>query len=307
MGRLLTARLAADGHRVRVLTRTRPARLPAGVEHTTVDLREPAAAAAAAGGGVLYHVAGAPYAAWNESLPRIATTALAAAAATGAPLIYLDNLYAVGAPTGPITEDTPAAPVGAKGRLRHRLAAQLVEAARSARVSGVSVVHASDFFGPGVTAAVPHALVLDPVSAGRAPRWPISLDQPHALSYTPDVAHTLAALGVRESSAQAGAQRWLVPADGAPTGREFIAAVARNRGGELRRPGTLSVTLLRLAGLFNADARALGQLSHQYARPWTVDSTRTSRELGVTATPLAAAVAATVARSVAPGKPGNRS
>jgi nucleoside-diphosphate-sugar epimerase len=297
VGRLLTARLAADGHHVRVVTRTRPAALPRGVEHRAADLtRHDDAIAAAAGASVVHHVAGAPYADWPTVLPRLAAAALAAATATAAPLVYLDNLYAFGAPTGPISEDSPANPVEDKGRLRLRLAEQLLDAARRGAVPGVAVVHASDFFGDGVTSAVARALVFDALAAGKKPRWPVTLDQPHAMSYTPDVARVLAALGTRPPT---GAQRWMVPSDGAPTGGEFAGLVARAHGRPGVAVGVLSPAVLRLAGLVNADARALARLVHQYDRPWVVDGARARARLGVEPTPLRQAVAETVGPSAA--------
>lgn len=295
VGRLLTARLAADGHRVRVVTRSRPHDLPADVEHRAADLRrEPDATAAARGATVIYHVAGAPYADWPTALPRIADAAVAAAAAESAPLIYVDNLYRVGAPTGPITETTPSAPIEAKGRLRAGLAERLLDAARQGTVPGVAIAHASDFFGPGVHAAVAHALVFAALAAGRTPRWPVTLDQPHSMTYTPDAARTLAALGTRARAAQAGAQRWLIPADGAPSGCEFIRAVAAAYGRTDVRGAAIPGVMLRLGGLVKPEARDLAKLAHQFDRPWILDGTRTSAELGVRATPLREAVAETV-------------
>jgi nucleoside-diphosphate-sugar epimerase len=297
IGRLLTAHLAAGGHRVRVVTRNRPDVLPRGVEHRAADLsRSGAAAEAAEDATVVYHVGGASYAAWPAVLPRLADAALAAAVLARAPLVYLDNLYAVGAPAGPISETTPSAPVEAKGQLRHHLAERLLDAARRGDVPGVSLAHASDFFGPGVTMA--KAMVFDPLAAGRSPRWPVALDQPHAMSYTPDVARTLAALGTRSPADQAGPQRWMVPADGAPTGRVFAELAAGAYGRTAVRVSVLSAPMLRLAGLVNRDARELSRLAHQFGRPWRVDGSRAGVHLGVTATPLRRAVAATVGRAL---------
>ncbi len=62
VGRVLSARLAAGGLAVRVLSRSRPAALPAGVEWRAVDATDPVAATAAAeGASVVYQCLNAPY------------------------------------------------------------------------------------------------------------------------------------------------------------------------------------------------------------------------------------------------------
>jgi nucleoside-diphosphate-sugar epimerase len=295
IGRLLAARLAGQGHRVRVVTRTRPRDLPAGVEHRPADLtRSDDAVGACQGGATIYHVAGAPYARWSAALPAMLDAVSVAAAICGAHVVYLDNLYAFGAPARPITEDTPREPVEAKGRLRHELAERLLRTAQRGTVPGVAVAHSADFFGPGVTMAVAQALVFDAVAAGKTPRWPVSADQPHAMAYTPDVAAALAALGTRPAARAGGPQRWIIPTDDAPTGRQLAGMVAAAAGRPDARVATLSPFALRLAGLVNADAGALARLTHQYDRPFTVDGTRMRADLGVVPTPIRQAVAATV-------------
>jgi nucleoside-diphosphate-sugar epimerase len=292
IGRPLIAALAAAGHRVRVVTRNHPDMLPTGVEHHSADLRADAAADAAVractDADVIYHVAGAPYAQWSQTLPAIMDSAIRAATASGAHLVYLDNLYAFGAPTGPITESSPSNPIESKGRLRLDLTERLLGAAERGNVRAVSVAHATDFFGPLVTSSTPQALVLDPIAAGKRARWPFDLDQPHALAYTPDIVSALIAVGALKAE---GSDRWIIPTDTALTGRAFAAAAGRAQGQAEATPAVLTRFMLKSAGLFSANARALACLAHQYDRPFVVDGTRARERLGVRPTPIEQALA----------------
>ncbi|MBB5867054.1 nucleoside-diphosphate-sugar epimerase [Allocatelliglobosispora scoriae] len=282
-GRPLAAALAAAGLGVRVVSRTRPAGLPAGAEHRGADLTDvDATIAACAGASVVYHTAGAPVPQWDRAFPAVMASVLAGAAAASARLVYLDNLYAFGPPEGAITEASPPNPVEAKGRLRLHLAELVLGAAGRGDLPGATVAHAADFFGPGVRNSVPGALVLRAVEAGKVPRWPVALDEAHSLAYTPDVAAALAAIGA--SAGWSGARRRIIAAQ-APTGREFLAAA----GG---RPGAvLSLAALRVAGIFSRGARDLAGLAWQYDRPYVADGTLLRQETGLVPTPLAVALA----------------
>jgi hypothetical protein len=80
------------------------------------DATQPdAAAAAAAGAEVVYHCVNPGYTRWPELLPPVGRSILGAAEATGANLVYADNVYAYGPVEGPLREDVPAIATGRKG------------------------------------------------------------------------------------------------------------------------------------------------------------------------------------------------
>ena len=59
-------------------------------------------ARAMAGASVVYHAASAPYDRWPELLPPLMRGIVAGAVASGARIVYADNLYAYGPVDGPL-------------------------------------------------------------------------------------------------------------------------------------------------------------------------------------------------------------
>ena len=97
------------------------------------------------------------YQSWAELFPPLQDSVLAAAEATGARLVAMENVYMYG-PTGgrPLTEELPYAATTRKGRTRAQMAEDLLEAHRRGRVE-VAIGRASDFFGPGACSTQPPA------------------------------------------------------------------------------------------------------------------------------------------------------
>jgi nucleoside-diphosphate-sugar epimerase len=129
-GRETVRALLARGERTISVGR-RPSTL-GDVSSAIADLRDPhQVARALVGADVAYLVAGVPYTsrAWAEQWPQIVRSAIQAATANGTHLVFLDNVYAYGAVTAPMTEQTPIAPSSKKGRVRARLLEMLQEAA----------------------------------------------------------------------------------------------------------------------------------------------------------------------------------
>src|SRR5690606_22890528 len=97
LGQAVQRRLSADGERVRIVNRSGQAQVDAGVEIVGADAADPAAAVrAAVGAHVIYHCAQPPYGHWPALAPALTLGILAAAEATGAKLVYGDNLYQYG-------------------------------------------------------------------------------------------------------------------------------------------------------------------------------------------------------------------
>ena len=214
-----------------------------------------------------------------------------AAERSGALLVLMDNLYAYGAgATMPMREDTPMRPTGPKGEVRARMAAELLEAHAVGRLRA-AIVRASDYYGPLVRDSAFGERVVPRVLAGRRVSLLGSLDVPHALSFMPDVAATVAAVVTRP---EAAGRTWLVPNAPAVTQREVVAAFARAAGTQ-PRVGAVPRAVITLGGVFVPVFRELGETWYQFAERWTTDSTRTEAELGVRATSLAEGSLLTVA------------
>jgi nucleoside-diphosphate-sugar epimerase len=293
VGRVLAAVLAGRGLSVRVLSRHRPPELADGIDWRAADATDlDAVSDAAKGAAVVYQCLNAPYAQWPELFPPLQRGVLAAAEASGALLVVLENLYGYG-PTGgkPMTEDLPLAATTVKGTTRAAMTAELLAAAEAGRLR-IAIGRASDFFGAGVTeGSTLGERVFGNALAGRRADFIGKPDLPHTYSYVPDIAAGLATLG---TDARAAGQVWHLP--GPPTGttRALLGLVAADVGHPV---GIRSVPKLavRALGLVNPMLRGLAELSYQFDEPFILDTRKYESVFGTAGTPLGEAVAATVA------------
>lgn len=105
----------------------------AGIERIAADAADAATmAAVTAGADVIYNCANPPYHRWPQMWPPIASSLLGAAERSGAVLVTISNLYGYGPARGslgtpgydaghPMTEATPLAATGKKGKVRARM------------------------------------------------------------------------------------------------------------------------------------------------------------------------------------------
>ena len=293
VGRVLGAVLARRGVTVRVVSRRRPAGLADGIGWRAADATDADAASdAAKGAAVIYQCLNAPYSQWPELFPPLQRGALTASERTGALLVSLENLYGYG-PTGgrPMTEDLPLAATTVKGRTRAAMTAELLAAADAGRVR-VAIGRASDFFGAGVTqGSTLGERVFGNALAGRRADFIGNPDLPHTYSYVPDIAAGLATLG---TDARAVGQVWHLPGPQTVTTRALLDLVA----GQVGHPvGVRSVPklALRALGLINPMLRGLAETSYQFDEPFVLDTSKYESAFGAAGTPLAGAIAATVA------------
>jgi nucleoside-diphosphate-sugar epimerase len=293
VGNALTAHLAGLGIAVRAVSRHRPPALAAGTDWRAADAAGPEAAAdAAKGAAVIYQCLNAPYTQWPERFPPLQRGVLAAAERTGALLVSLENLYGYG-PTGgkPMTEDLPLAATGVKGRARAAMTAELLAAADAGRVR-IAIGRASDFFGPGVTAgSTLGERVFGNALAGRRADFIGNPNLAHTYSYVPDIAAGLATLG---TDARAVGEVWHLPGPATGTTQALLDLVAAEVGHPV---GVRSVPKLavRALALVNPLMRELAELSYEFDEPFVLDTSKYESAFGAAGTPLAAAIAATVA------------
>jgi nucleoside-diphosphate-sugar epimerase len=116
-------------------------------------------------------------------------------------------------------------------------------------------------------------------------------DVPHTVTYIEDFARALVTLGERE---EALGQVWHVPNAETLTMRRFVTMVFEAVG----HPTSLRAAPrwgIALASPFNPTLRAVKEQLYQSESPWVVDSSKFERAFGWDATPLPAAVSATVA------------
>lgn len=286
--------LRRRGESVRLVNRSGHARVPDDVEVVGGDARDPLfTVAAARGAAVVYQTLSPPYPQWTAQFPALQAGVLAAAEATGARLVSMENVYMYGRPNGqPLTEDRAHDAHTKKGQLRGRMSRELLAAHDAGRVQ-VAVGRASDYFGPrGGALSNLGDRVFPAVLDGKTATVLGDPDQPHTYTYIPDIGEGLAVLGEHP---YAPGDVWHLPNDpDTRTTRQLVDVAYRSAGQSRTKLRVLPPLLLRALALANPTVRELLEMQYQFEEPFIVDSSKITNKLGVTATPLDQAVADTL-------------
>ena len=107
VGRATAARLIAEGREVIVAQRKAPVDLPKGATFAPADaLDREAVVKAVRGAGQFVVAIGFPYSGilWREVWPKAIANFVAACKATGARMVFVDDLYMYGPQTAPLIE-----------------------------------------------------------------------------------------------------------------------------------------------------------------------------------------------------------
>lgn len=292
VGPVLARRLVAAGHQVRLVRRSGRTLDLGGVQLVRADAGDPAAAAEAAhGAATVYHCLNPAYstAVWAAELPRLQRSLIEAAGRSGARLVVLDNVYALGRPGGrKLSEATPPAPCSRKGEIRARLAETLAEAVRRGEVRAVTG-RASDFYGPGGVMTQFGDRFWKPALAGKPIGGVVNPETPHTYHFIPDVAAGLMALGLDPSAEGT----FMLPCHPAETTRALVArfSAALGRPIELGRIPPLALKLLALAMPI---LREVNEMAYQWAEPFEIDDARFRARYGDLTTPRDVAAGETV-------------
>jgi nucleoside-diphosphate-sugar epimerase len=244
----------------------------------------------AAGAEVVYDCLNPPYSKWPELFPRLQASVTDAAAAAGAKLVVMDNLYMYGSTGGkPLTEKTPHLATTRKGRTRSQMAEDLMKAHAKGKVK-VTVGRASDFFGPGVLMSAMGAQVFRPALRGKAAGVVGNPDLLHTYSFVPDVGRALVLLGEREDAL---GEVWHLPSAEAVSSREFLGMVYAEVG---KKPKIRAASrrMLQAIGIFDPTVREIIEMLYQFEEPFIMDDSKFTSTFGKLATPLPQAIQATV-------------
>jgi nucleoside-diphosphate-sugar epimerase len=292
VGSAVAVRLARQGERVRVITRSGTGPAADGIETIAADATDTERLAGLAkGAAVLYNCASPPYHRWPQDWPPLAASLLSTAERTGAVLVTMSNLYGYGPVSHPMTEHDPQAATGLKGRTRAEVWAHALAAHLAGRVR-VTEARASDFFGPGVGGQSPIGQRSIPrLLDGRAISVLGDPDVPHSWTYLPDIAAALVTLGADE---RAWGHPWHVPTGPPMTQREIYAALARIAAAPAPRLRPVPSWQVRALGLVVPNLRELGEVGYQFTQPFIVDSAAYQDTFGTTPTPTDQALSATL-------------
>jgi nucleoside-diphosphate-sugar epimerase len=145
VGSALAGQLLERGERVRVITRSGAG--VEGVEKVAADAGDTARLTdLVTGADAIYNCVNPAYHRWSQDWPPIAAALLQAAEHSGAVLAITGNLYGYGPVNAPMTEQTPLAATGRKGRVRVQMWHDALAAHEAGRVRAFEV-RGSDYLG----------------------------------------------------------------------------------------------------------------------------------------------------------------
>lgn len=280
---------------VRLVSR-KPLQTTGSAEWVGADLKDRGSVLKATkGASVLHLCAGLKYdkKVWAAEWPVIMNNLIAAGKETGARIIFFDNVYMYGPVNGPMTEETPYRPISEKGKIRARIAEQLMNEAVKGTIRA-SIARSADFYGTfGTATDVFNMLVFSNLKKGKKAQWLGNPAMKHSYTYVPDAAKAMQLLAGRPESDN---QVWHVPTAPAITGQELIRITA-----ELLQVTpklmTIGKTMLQLGGLFNGSLREIKEMYYQNDRDYVLDSSKFENTFGVQPTSYREGIAALVAAS----------
>jgi nucleoside-diphosphate-sugar epimerase len=291
VGMAVADELLAKGKPIRMVNRSGKATLPEGVELISGDATDAEfTRQASQGASVVYQCLNPPYSQWPELFPALQAGVLEGAISAGAKLVSMENVYMYGSPGGkPMTEDMPYSAHTKKGRVRAKMAEDLLAAHASGRIRAV-IGRASDFYGPRVLLSAMGDRVFPQALEGKAVQVLGNPDMPHTYTYTPDVGKALVLLGERD---EALGQAWHIPSAETVTTRQFLEMVFGETGHESKIQVAPKL-ILQVMGLFNADLREVIEMLYEFEEPFILDSSKFEAAFGNLATPLQEAIHQTV-------------
>ncbi len=283
VGRPIVEILAARGESVRVATRNLPANLPDGVQHMVCDvLNLEDVQCAVAGSAQAVLAVGFAYDSrlWKTVWPQTMTNLVEGCAGAGARLVLIDNLYQLGAKTGPRTEDMALTPTGAKSAILADISR--IWQGSNSRVR-VAALRCTDFYGPGVELSHLGLSAFGEQAKGKPAQLLVPADTPHDFAYVPDIARATVIL--LDADDLDFGQVWNMPCAPTRTPRELLALSAATLGTRLT-VWAVPLALLRPLGLFYRFAKEVADVGFTWDRPYIVDGGKFSRRFGFTPTPF---------------------
>jgi nucleoside-diphosphate-sugar epimerase len=281
-----TANLLADsGEQVRVITRRGGGPERAGVERTAADATDPARLSELTKGAVaLYNCASPLYHQWFTDWPPLHHAMLRAAEENGTVLASASNLYGYGPVDGPITDTTPLAATQPKLKLRADMWRDMLAAHQAGKIRATEV-RASDYIEAN---SIFSFVLAKPLLAGKRAFVPAKLNVPHSWTSISDVATTLVTAATTE---RAWGRGWLVPTNPPLTVRQLSTRFTELNKAPAPKLTSMPYPVMWAAGLFDVTVKELRHTYYQWNRPFTIDSSVTEREFGLSPVSIDSALA----------------
>ena len=192
----------------------------------------------------------------------------------------------------PMTERSAEAPRSVKGKVRLQMHHDLMAHHKKGDLE-VSVLRASDFYGPGVTVSAMGERVFGNLMKAKPAQVMVRDDCLHSFAYIGDVGKAMATLGLADSGHSTWGHVWLAPHAAALTQRAFVAQACELQGMQPKW-SVVPPWLLRLVGFFDTDAKASLEMLYQYEQPFVVDSSVSNKRLGLLPTEITVGLRATL-------------
>jgi nucleoside-diphosphate-sugar epimerase len=272
VGSAVARELLANGEKVRMVTRSGSGL--EGTDKVTADAGDAARLSELAdGAAAIYNCVNPLYHRWSTDWPPVANALLAAAESSGAVLATTGNLYGYGPVDAPMTEATPLAATGTKGRVRIQMWRDALAAHEAGRIRTFEV-RGSDYLGGKNLLSV---IIVPALRKGRTAFVPADIDAPHTWTNIEDVAKLLV---VGATDERAWGKVWHVPSAPPCSVRELTAIAARQLGVQ-PKVRSLPVSVLWSVGLVNREVRELRETQHQFRKPFILDSSAAEATFGL--------------------------
>jgi nucleoside-diphosphate-sugar epimerase len=265
--------LRGRGQPVRLAQRKRPAGLPADLPFVACDVTDRASLAHAADGvGQIVLSVGLAYSGpvWRDTWPKIIENVVETASATGARVVFVDNLYMYGPQTEPLREDMPLSDQPLKPAARSAATRVWQKASAEGRIR-FAAVRGPDFYGPGVTLSVLGDTGIAALARGKAAMWINDADIPHDIAFVPDYARAVVSL--LDAPDDAFGQAWHVPCAPIRRPRELLGLAAATLGQPLR-VRNLPFWALRALSVFTPELGEFAEMRFTWDRPYRVDASK---------------------------------
>ena len=240
---------------------------------------------------VIYNCANPQYHQWARDWPPIADALLDYAEQTGAVLATCSNLYGYGPVDEPMTELTPLAATGTKGRIRADMWLEAKRRHDAGRIRATEV-RGSDYVTASEQSRVGSGRVVPRLLAGKSVSLIGGLDLPHTWTAPQDVARTLVTCA---QDSRAWGRPWHVPSNPPRTQRQVIDDLADSAG--VRRVPVRQIpdAVLWTLGLVNPMMKEFRETAYQLQRPYILDDTLTRETFALEPTPWSEIMAEVIA------------
>lgn len=207
---------------------------------------------------------------WEKQFSVILNNVIDACKINGTKLVFFDNTYMYPQDGRILTEQTPFAPVGKKGKVRQQMAEMLLKEMKTGQIEAV-ICRAPEFYGPGKTQSITNTMIFNNTKAHKKLKVPLRDDTVRSLIWTPDASRATALIG---NTPDAFGQPWHLPVDrNKLTYKQFIALASQIYGRELKYT-VIPKFVFKIGALFNKQVKELQELLPRYGNDNIFDDSK---------------------------------